>query len=597
MTLKEFFNRYGLTISIVVVFALIVAALPGNKPAGTVAAGDNTSGSRTNGALGTNGDSGTDFNTGETIPGGGSVSGPGGNGSTGGGGGSSNAPSGGSTVAFGKGKDCTAKGQQIGFSAYMPPCVQWTGTNNGGATARGVSGNSITVVSWLGQEDPATRQALTAASLNDQPETVTRAYNALFKYSNAYYQTYGREVKIVQMNASGPSADDSAMKADAVKIADELHAFAVFVGNALAPIPTSLARELAQRQVICICTTSLSSAFYNELPNTIFSSLPTIDEYAQQSAEYVGKKLKGKTAEFAGVDQRSKQRVFCLMYLNGAGTTVDPEGERMRKIFDAEFAKYGVQFKKEIAYLYDPGSNQNDVTAMMTSFKNAGCTTLVPLVDPIEPILITKEATKQAYFPEWLIVGTGLSDTTTIARFYDQQQWAHAFGISPLWVTWDRVQNSPGYLEYHDAVPGSRDGDEGTLINIYRASVQTIFRGIHMAGPTLNNQTFAAGQYAIPALGGTPANPLVFMTKQYPTEVKDFSEIWYDPNQVGPDERSKQGPGMITRADGGKRYRVGEWKTGNPSRTNPAYVTPQQGNGSPPPNPDRYNHKCLSCNF
>ena len=595
MSIREFFDRYGFSVAIVLVFALVVALLPGNKASNAQNVG--AAAPDTQNTQVTTANSGAV--TADTLPGGAVNS----SGSTGGGtanvGGRSAgaASSGGSQVAFGKGKDCNAKGQQIGFSAYMPPCVQWTGTNNGGATARGVTANSITIVSWLGQEDPATRQALTAASLNDDPATVQRAYAALFKYSNAYYQTYGREVKIVQMNASGPSTDDSAMKADAVKIADELHAFAVFTGNALAPIPTVLARELAQRAVVCVCTTSLSSAFYNELPATIFSSLPTIDEYAAQSAEYAGKKLKGKTASFAGVDQKAKQRVFCLMYLNGQGTTVDPEGERMHKIFDAAYAKYGITFKKSIAYLYDPGSNQNDVTAMMTSFKDAGCTTLVPLVDPIEPILITKEATKQAYFPEWFIVGTGLSDTTTIGRFYDQQQWTHAFGISPLWVTWDRVENSPGYQEYHDAMPGSAKGDEGVLINIYRASPQTIFRGIQMAGPTLNNQTFAAGEYAVPPLGGTPANPLVFVTRQYPTEVKDFSEVWYDANQTGPDERSKTGLGMMVRADSGKRYRSNEWTGGDPSRANPVTVTAQQGNQTVPPNPDRYKHKCLSCNF
>ena len=144
--------------------------------------------------------------------------------------------------------------------------MQWTGTNNGGATARGVTATSIKIVSWLGQETPGTRQALAAAELQDPPAVVERAFNALNKYHNAYYQTYGREVKLVQMNASGESTNDAAMKADAVKIADEQKAFAVFAGNALAPIPTVLARELAQRGVICICTTSLSSAFYNELP-------------------------------------------------------------------------------------------------------------------------------------------------------------------------------------------------------------------------------------------------------------------------------------------------------------------------------------------
>ncbi len=600
MTLKEFFDRYGLTVSIIVVFALVVALLPGNKPSSALNTGaqsGNTNATTLTGGDGGDGNFALDpgaSGANVTVPGGTNGSNLGSTGSNTPTGAGPSSVSGSSSVTFGKGKDCNAKGQQIGVSPYMPPCVEWTGTDNGGATSRGVTANSVTIVSWLGQEDPATRQALTAAALNDDPSTVDRAYKALFKYSNAYYQTYGREVKIVQLQASGPSTDDSAMKADAVKIADELHAFAAFTGNALAPMPTVLGRELAQRGVVCLCTTSLSSAFYNELPANIFSSLPTIDEYAINSAEYAGKKLKGKLASFAGPDQKNKQRVFCLMYLNGQGTTVDPEGERMRRIFDAQFGKWGIQFKKEIAYLYDPGSNQNDVTAMMTSFKNAGCTTLVPLVDPIEPILITKEASKQLYFPEWFVVGTGLSDTTTIARFYDQSQWSHAFGISPLWVTWDVTENSPGYIEYHNAM-GGRKGDEGVLINVYRALPQTLFRGIQMAGPKLTAQTFAQGMYSIPPQGGVPANPLVFVSRQYPTEIKDFSEIWYDANANGPDERSKNGQGMIVRADGGRRYKAGQWPAGDPSRAGAVTVTAQQGNQPLPNTPGRYAKKCLSC--
>ena len=39
--------------------------------------------------------------------------------------------------------------------------------------------------------------------------------------------------------------------------------------------------------------------------------------------------------------------------------------------------------------------------------------------DPLSPILITREMTRQQYFPENLITGSGLSDTTTAGRLYD----------------------------------------------------------------------------------------------------------------------------------------------------------------------------------
>lgn len=623
MTLRDFVDRYGLPLGVLAVFALVLALLPGNtdetsvttfEDAGAEQDGDSPSalggrsadaappatdasaaaGASVSGQPSTDGDapSSGQVSAGQSsAPTGGGAAGPTVPSST------TPADSGDPAAAvFGEGPQCDANGRQIGISGYMPPCVRWTGGDNGGATARGVTRDTVKIAIWQGQEDPATRQALSGARLNDSPAVVERMYEALRRYFNNHYQTYGRELVFVEVQASGESTSDEAMKADAIKIADEIGAFATFTGNGLAPIPTTLARELAQRGVVCICTTSLSSAFYTELPPLIWSALPTIDEYAQHSAEYIAKRMGFDPAEYGGLGTVGTPRVYCLMYLTGTGETVSPEGPRAARIFREAFAARGISFETEVAYFYDPGSNQNDVTAMIAKFKSEGCTTLVPLVDPIMPILITREATNQAYFPEWFIVGTGLSDTTTIGRFYDQQQWGNAFGISPLWVTWDVVENSAGYNEFHHGMPGRNKGDEGALINVYRSAFQTLWTGIHMAGPNLTPDTFAQGMYAYPATGGTPASPLVFRTREAPTEIKDFSEVWYDPNRVGPDERTETGTGMIVRADGGKRYDAGEWPQSPPSRNNPVTVTAEQGvHVDHAADGHRHETACLSC--
>ena len=61
-------------------------------------------------------------------------------------------------------------------------------------------------------------------------------------------------------------------EADALKIAEEIKPFAVIEGNPAAGVPITLARELVQRGILCMCTTSASSAFYTELPPLLFSS-------------------------------------------------------------------------------------------------------------------------------------------------------------------------------------------------------------------------------------------------------------------------------------------------------------------------------------
>jgi hypothetical protein len=607
MNLRQFFERYGVSLGVLAVLALLIAIVPGNSKqssdqVNTSAAGASGSGSATKAGTGPGGAAGTA---------GGAAGGAGAAGAAGGaGGGSAGAPAASSAdVSFGTGPDCRPDGRQVGISFYMPPCVQWNSTNNGGATADGVTDKQIKVIRWLGFQDDATKAILRAYKLSDEDSVIARAYDAYRAYSNHHYQTYGREVVYEDYAASAVSTNDEAMIADAAQIADK-HPFAVIVGNPAAVMPTVLAQELNARGILCVgCTVSLSSAFYAENPLVIPGGLPSADEYCQQSAEYIGKRMAGKPAVYAGDELnplqgfKNKPRVFGLMYLNGAQGKVDPEGERMRKICEDAFAQYGITFAVQVSYLYDPGRNQNDVTNMITQLKDAGVTTIVPLIDPLSPILITPEATRQNYFPEWFVTGTGLSDTTTAARLYDQNQWRHAFGITPLWVTWEHVETSTGVKEYHDVHRDAPAGDEGVLCNIYRGVAQFLFTGIHMAGPNLTHDSWKAGLFAYPATGGTAGLPLNHSTPELPTSIKDFAEVYYDVAEFGPDERGDQRNGMMMKTDQGQRYQLGQWPSDDPhvyqgSGGGAIAVSDNPpGGGDPPwtPGPAYGLEGCLSC--
>jgi hypothetical protein len=602
MNLREFFDRYGIPLGVLCVLALVIALVPGN--AHNADRVGTTGGSGANRAAAANTSSGTgapvDVSAGAaggTAAGGGPAAPDAG----------SAGPASASDVAFGQGPNCRPDGRQVGISLYMPPCANWLSHDNGGATADGVTGNKVLVIRWLGQLDDATKAILQAYKLADDDATVKRAYDALFNYSNFHYETYGREVVYEDYNASAVSTNDEAMIADAAQIADK-HPFAVIEGNPAAAMPTVLARELNARGILCMCTTSLSQQFYNENPLVIPSGLPTGTDYCNFAAEYVGKRLAGKDAVYAGDELnplqhfKTKPRVFGLIYLNGSMGKVDPEGERIRSACESAFAQYGVSFAKQIGYLYDPGRNQNDVTNMIAQMKDAGVTTIIPIVDPLSPILITPEATKQTYFPEWFVTGTGLSDTTTAARLYDQNQWKHAFGMTPLWVSWTDRKNGTGYKEYHDARRDDPDGSEGVLIEIYRARVQTLFRGIHMAGPILTSDSWRQGLFSYPPTpsgGGTSALPYVFSTPASPPDIKDFAEVYYDPSASGPDERNQNGSGMMMKTDNGARYQLGQWPADDPHiGQNPLAVSDNPpGGGDPPwtPGPAYPTSGCLSC--
>ena len=626
MTLKDFVERYGPTVVIAAIFGLVMVLLPGNAPdrtsdlaatggaavdTGTVAGGESAVEVPTDGTpVEASGASGAGGTTGSSSTGGvgGARAGSGGAGgaaagtaagAAGGDAGGGGAAAAGGGLQLGKGP-CRSDGRMAGIAKYMPPCLSFTG-DNGGATARGVEAGSVKVIRFVSQTDPATQAILKNAKLADDPPVVTQAFQALFNFANQHYETYGRQVLYEEYQASGPDTNDEAMRADAKRIAEEKKAFAVIGG------PKVLGQELAARGVICICTVGLSSQFYKENPPYIFGSLPTADEVALHTGEYIGKRLKGKPAQWAGDENapaqgfKTKERKFGLIYIEGQQGRVDPEGKRIRDAMVRELSKNGVALGAEASYLYDPGRNQADMTTLISKMRAAGVTTVILVVDPLTPTLITTEATRQGYYPEWFITGTGLSDTSAAGRIYDRTQWAHAFGISPLWVTWTDVRQSEGFREFHHGLPGKAPGDEGVLINIYRAPVQQLFVGIHMAGPKLTPDTFAQGQYNYPRTGGTAAAPLVYVTREFPTQIKDVTEVWYDVNAPGKDERGEQGNGMMMKVDGGARYEAGKWPAADPKVFNPegaiAVSDNPAGGGPFPHEQDGHKHdgKCLSC--
>jgi hypothetical protein len=577
VTTRQLIERYGVALAVVIALLITIAVVPGNSKGTGVATGS-TGGAAAPGyasgsaaqpgsaqgapglAAANGGSTGAGASVGGApVPTGAGAPVPGG--AQGGTGPVSSGPS----LVWGSGPHCRADGRQMGVSYAMPPCVQWTGTDNGGATAQGVTANRVLVVRYIPQIDPGTRAILQSTKLSDDPATVERAYGAYFRYGNLHYETYGRQVVYVDFNASGSPTNDEASRADAIQIATQIKPFAVVEGDPAQAAPLPFIKEVARRNILCLCSTSAPSSMYTSLPPLIFSPLPTIDEYVNQMGEYVCKKLGGKNAVYGGNGTKGKPRQFGMIYLTGQNEVVYPEDVAVKPLAEQALARCGLQFKKEVGYSYDPGRNQTDVTNLIAQLKAAGVTTVIPFWDPLYPILITGEATRQAYNPEWFVSGTGLSDTTAAGRLYDQQQWNHAFGISPLWVTWATVAKSAGYREYHWARPQDAPGSEGVLCNIYRSRIAELFTLIHMAGPTLNNDTVTAGAFAYPHTGGLPARPLLFRTRQFPTAIKDFTEVWYDESTSGPDERGVNGNGMMRKAAGGKRYQPGQWAVGDPA--------------------------------
>lgn len=591
LSLREILDRYGPILAVAAVLALLVVLLPGSADDDTQALstdrgfvdddltgpsgsgfddglgssvggddgglGDDLSGT----GGGVSGPSGTSTNVGRSSTGG--PSGPGTSGEAAGvsGGGDTPSQSGGGRGDPLAGTTCREDGNMPAFSLYAPDCVPRFRGDNGGTTAIGVTADTIKVVYYFPKASAATEAALRAIGADDPRPQTKDVAQTLARYFNNHYETYGRAVEIEFFESTAATDDDAAMKADAVKIASEIKPFAVIGASDVT------AAELAARGIMCICTTSEPSEFYQQNAPYVFGIFPELDEFYQHLSEYIGKRLAGKNAVHAGdlpVGIKSSQREFGLIYVEGTGSRVDPNVKGSIALFERELSRYGVKLAKKVAYTYDAARGQDQATNIISQMKSAGVTSVACGCDPITMIFFTQAATQQQYFPEWLVVGTRLTDTTFFGRTYDQAQWENAFGISPIPIFPDDVSKTAQYAEYHHMKEGSSRGDEGTQISVREPAFSTLFSGIHNAGPTLKAENFAKGLWNAGVRGGQPAAVRVKFTPESYTAIKDFVEVWWNASGTGRDETGKDGTGLMMKANSGTRFAAGSWPKGDP---------------------------------
>ncbi|HUF31635.1 MAG TPA: hypothetical protein VMN58_00325 [Acidimicrobiales bacterium] len=574
--MREIFDRYGPAIAVVAVLVLLVVLAPADGPGSqdVAATGDSFDGTDAAGGRGGS-DTSTGFGTDDTsdvggsgeFGGGGGTSGTGGTGSSTGGNSGAGGPgtSGSGTAGPGGGAPpantvCREDGAMPSFSFYAPPCVPIFSGDNGGATHKGVTADEIRLVYYFPNSSAATEATLRAIGADDpRPQTMETA-RALTQYFNQHYETYGRDVKVAFFESSAATDDEAALRADAVKIDNDLKPFAV-IGAA-----SVTATELAARGIICVCTTSEPAGFYQQNAPHVYSILPQLEEYYQQMAEYIGKRLAGKPAAHTGTvaGVPTDQRRFGLIYIEGVGNRLNPRAKDAVAYYEKELARYGVKLAAKVAYTYDAAQGQSQATNLIAQMKAAGVNNIACVCDPIYPIFLTKAATQNQYFPEWFITGTALTDTTFFGRTYDQAQWANAFGISPLPVPAANLQDTAPYQEFHHARPNANDGDEGTQILVREPAFSLLFSGIHRAGPNLKPATMAQGFWDAPFLAGPVGTVGIKLTPNSYSVIADFTEVFWDSSGRGRDEVGNEGAGRMLKVDGAKRYTPGEWPAGDP---------------------------------
>jgi hypothetical protein len=431
---------------------------------------------------------------------------------------------------------------------FRTECIADVEGDNGGATADGVTGDTIKIVAWLPSDnDPIFELARRALGIDESVEEVRETYEGLVEIFQRYYQTYGRTVELEFVQASGTMLDPVAARADAVRAAD-MEPFAVLGGPLLANTWTE---ELHARGIVCMACPGTS----DPAPSS-FAILPSTSQIHQHVAEYIDTKLADKPAEFAGDDLNEDDRVFGLLYLAQTDNDEQNADELVERLEED-----GVEVAETVTYPLDPGRAQELSASAIARFKEAGVTTVILRADPITAPAFTNEATEQGFFPEWFLAGFQFTDTTTFARGFDQEQWEHAFGISFL-PPLAAPEITPAYklYEWYFGEPPAADN---ALILIY-PQVALFFTGVEYAGPNLTVENLRDGLFAFPPTPSAVTQPSVdYGTTIWGDDdyagIDDMVELWWDPEAEGVDETGQEGTGMYRYVDGGKRYLPGEY--------------------------------------
>jgi hypothetical protein len=457
---------------------------------------------------------------------------------------------------------------------FAPPCTQKFAGRNAGSTWQGVTDKEITLAYYMVEGDAATEAVLTAAGANDSPEQRMAQVRDWVTYFQAHYNLWGRKVKLVFVQQSGEATDDAAGKADAIKVATDIKAFASINGP-----NNTYVNELVARKVMCICTGSQPIETYIKWAPYVWTTLLASTQGYIHRAEYVGKRLKGDNARFA-YDQinptqgfKDKPRKFGFIYYD-----TDDYAYKQGAEFFIKYMKqrYGISFVavSQMHGYPEVQRAQEEARPVIQKMKEAGATSLIVSVEPFQPIFLTQEATRQLYGPEWIITGSTLTDTAFFGRLYDQDQWSHAFGLSYLAARLPEDQSNAMRLYQWQF---NREPPARAQYGFILAPISIMFNGIHLAGPSLTPETFRTGMYNQPIAGKGGLTTIaqsygdkgIWPWKEDPITYDDVTEIWWDRNASGEDERGIDGNGLYRYVDGGKRYFPGEWPSTRPKAFDP----------------------------
>lgn len=516
---------------------------PGDVPADVAGAStpDSTTTPEGSGAAGTSGGA---AGSGDDSTGGGQAAGAGGGSD---GGGVNDGPNSGTPQIAGCGT------LQVPSDPYSPPCVRFSG-NNGGATSRGVTDEEIVVSVRISGFASGYADALTDAAggkIPDEDEAdVRRTLEGLVEYFNAFFQFYGRKIRLEIFGGRGDVLKEmtgggtEGAQADAIKVSEEIGAFAELAG-----VTPPYVDALAGRGVLSIGAPFLSRDWLSARAPYAWSQFTDCSTTVESVSSYYATRMGKRPATLAGGALKgTPRRIGIIAPDNSWYQECVRDGVNL-----LNRAGVGDELVANEKYRLDINSMTTQAASLVPKLKSAGVTTVICGCDPLLLTVLTAKAQEQNYQPEWLLTGLALQDLDLVGSLMQQDQWKRSIGVSFAGPTQARGTTT-GYQAYKWA----RRDEPSWGVDLMYNQLELLAIGIQMAGPQLTPQSFAEGMYRYPTRTG-PYGTWRFGAGDHTTS-QDAREIYWSPNTTSPATRER---GAYIEGLGGRRYPIGQWPAGN----------------------------------
>lgn len=456
-------------------------------------------------------------------------------------------------------------------SLYSALCVPaWTDGDNGGATSKGVTATEIKLAIAV-----STSQAVDEGPLDrdfrpdDSPEE--HELKVWQTYFNERFEFYGRFLQfyIVKMSTNNDRARAAARYA-----ANEIGAFAMTGDEVTRPTAAAAAEAVRNKMIVFVPGNNPVDWYKDSHP---YAYSFTMDSWQTRfigpelaCKHYVGKPPGDlNERQDALFDYDAPRKWGLILYQ-------DEVRAGAREMYERAMAKCGAKF--EAIHEYNLTDNQQSIAGSMAKMRQAGVTTVMLGVDPLTPSVLTNEAERMGYYPEY--IGVNGTSSNVSGRLMQDNQANHVVSIAASEIP-RADPDKDWYRAYKEVDPeGSPDDD-------YFRPLQQLAGGIQLAGPNLTPETFWKGLTATPcrtpepswSVGGCYRDPDPKSDVHYLGDYTyaDYVSLqWFDNAGDDPDSSSS---GAWCYMNLGARYKYGEIPTGPLPWRDPeqCFFTPPRG--------------------